>query len=200
MAKNYRPPKPHFAWEISLPADWASLELSPTQVASSTEQLLNDYLPGLTPGTHLYETYKDMFIASSETARKSKAYLFLMLPLLDQEVEITWVSLMLRWRYTPPTSPPYDVLERSYKRKEAFETRTTLKSQRYALITEEKQGLIHHHAILPLPQTAWTLVVTGSAMLADLSEEIRALVKRVTNSFHYELTAADTAEEENYCV
>ncbi|MDO5670445.1 MAG: hypothetical protein Q4G50_10605 [Corynebacterium sp.] len=182
-------PRPDLLWRVQLPTSWLLLDTHPDTWQVRAERLSEDYLPG-----HRFRAAEKRLIREqlSHTVRAAQdggVLLTLVLPGLLEDGTVSAATLLLRWEDAAPRRASLAPAQRAFAHQDPQLQRTPEGHSWLAVSQEALSGpltqrrpVYTHQGFLPLPDSSWTLIVSGSAPTAELADSVRDVVARLINS------------------
>lgn len=184
-------PRPRFLWQASLPTNWVRIDTHPEASPHRLSQIAENYIPG-----HRLKRAEQKLVLQQleqlvKAARDGNILLTLILPGLSEDGQATSATLLLRWYDSSPEFASLRTVEQAFSTKDATTQQcTSPKGTAYVHSSNTTQSgpisqrrtTFHHQALLPIPSTTWTLVISGSAPDEETGELLGNIVKRVANS------------------
>ncbi|GAA1475509.1 hypothetical protein P4N68_01500 [Corynebacterium felinum] len=187
---DYHPdaPRPPFIWTAQLPTTWRFIETHPSRWKIAATRLADDYLPGVRLRSADKRAVLRQIEETVAQAQKTGVLMALVLPGIVEE-ELSAAVLLLRWIDSHPAPASIVAAQRELAQKNPQIERTGA-GDSYVLVSHtlptgpltQRRTAYNHQAFYPIPNTTWTLVVSGSAPNEQLGELVADCVRRVITS------------------
>lgn len=183
--------RPSFLWKVSLPTNWIYVNTHPEASIHQVQSIAEDFIPGRRFRRSEQKQIARQLQATIDAARKGRYLLTLILPGLNEKSEPSAATLFLRWYDSAPDYSSIGTVQRAFEASTALvEEQSSSQGSAYltaANVTQtgplsDRRSAYHRQAFIPVADTTWTLVASGTTPDADTDKDMAAVITRIANS------------------
>ncbi|MDO5669809.1 MAG: hypothetical protein Q4G50_07380 [Corynebacterium sp.] len=182
-------PRPDLLWRVQLPSTWILLDTHPATWRSQAERIAEDYLPGHRLRAAEKRLIREQLTHTVTAAQDAGVLLTLVLPGLLDDGTVSAATLLLRWEDSAPRRASLAPAQHAFAHLDPQIKRTPEGNSWLSVHQEALSGPLTNRrpvytrqGYLPLPDSTWTLIISGSAPTVELAEIVGEVVARLVNS------------------
>lgn len=180
-------PRPNMLWSASLPLTWRFVDTHPSRWQLKADRLVEDYIPGVRLKAAEKRLVKQQLESTVQAAQKAGVLMTFVLPGLLEDGQVSSATLLISWRDSAPNAASLQPAKIAFPDLKSLKTENgasygLLKLKKQVGPLTQRQTSYTTQGFLPIPQTTWTLIVSGSAPGEELGGVVEDLVIRLINS------------------
>lgn len=182
-------PRPNLLWSARLPTSWRLIDTHPSHWKSKAKRISEDYIPGVRLKSAEQKMVYRQLENTVKAAQDAGALLTFVLPGALDDGQVSAATLVMRWQDSAPNQASLQPAKTAFpdlemRKTESGKSLGFIKTKKRVGPLSQRQTAHTAQAFLPIPQSTWTLVISGTAPTEDLGEMVSALVIRLANGIN----------------